>query len=99
MVTSSTLPLPLMSCMTIDNRIGAALSSGAVVVNEARLPAASRTPAALAAMATVKDPTVVSAAPAPSVMVSVAVVVTTAAEASVPPEGTAVRVHGVTPAV
>ena len=51
------------------------------------------------ARATVNEPTVVSAAPAPSVRSRVAVVVATVTEESVPPEGTSVRVQGVMPAV
>ena len=69
MATRSTLPLLLMSCITIDKRAGAALSAGAVAAKEAGLPAASATPVAFAPSATVNEPTVVSAAPAPSVMV------------------------------
>ena len=98
-VTWSILPLALTSFITIDSRPGLALSSGAVVANEAVLPAASLTPRALPAIATVIDPTVVSATPAPSVIVSVAVVVATATDASVPPDGVPASVHGAVPAL
>ena len=98
-VTWSTLPLALTSFITIDTRPGLALSSGAAVANEAVLPAASLTPRALPAIATVIDPTVVSAAPTPSVIVSVAVVVATATDASVPPDGVPDSVHGAVPAL
>ena len=55
-------------------------------------------PVALVASATVKEPTAVFAAPAPSVIVSVAVLVATATLASVPPLGTLASVHGAVPA-
>ena len=74
-------------------------SAGAVAAKEERLPAASRIPVAFVASATVKAPTAVSGAPAPSVIVSVAVAAETATEASVPPRGDVASVHGVVPAV
>ena len=98
--TRSTLPFAVTSCMTSmpATRTGLAPSAGPVAANEERLPAASRIPVALVARATVKEPTAVSGAPAPSVIVSVATADETETEASVPPEGTFASVHGVVPA-
>src|SRR3954469_12686816 len=62
---------PLVSLIVTGT--GLAPSAGAPAANDARLAAASRTPAALVARATVIDPTAVSAAPVPSVRVRVAV--------------------------
>ena len=78
---------------------GAALSSGAVGPNDDRLSAASRTPPAAAARATVNEPTVVSAAPAPSASVTVRVVVEIVTALTVAPEGAPARVTGAVPAV
>src|SRR5438105_8548743 len=72
---------------------GAAWSTGAIAPNDAWLPAGSATPPAAAARATVKPPTEVSAAPAPSLSETVAVEPPTDTEAIEPPEGTFARVH------
>jgi hypothetical protein len=80
-------------------RTGLALSVGAVAAKEERLPAASRIPLALLASATVKAPTAVSGAPAPSVIVSVALPAATATEANVPPLGVLASVQGAVAAV
>ena len=93
------MPFAFASFITIAVRTGAAPSAGAVAPKLDWLPAASRIPVALVASATVKLPTAVFAAPAPSVIVSVAVVVATATLASVPPLGTFASVHGAFPAV
>ena len=63
-------------------------------MNEDWLPAASRIPVALAARATVKVPTAVFAAPAPSAIVRVATAPAVATLDSVPPLGTFASVHG-----
>ena len=55
-------------------------------------------PAVFAASATLNVPTAVFAAPAPSVMVNVAVVPLTTTDDSDPAEGTLVNVHGTIPA-
>ena len=79
----------MTSCMTSmpATRTGLAPSAGPVAAKEERLPAASRIPVAFVASATVKEPTAVSGAPAPSVIVSVATAAETETEASVPPRG------------
>ena len=56
-------------------------------------------PVAALASATVKEPTAVSGAPAPSVIVSVATVPETEIELRLPPEGTFASVHGAVPAL
>ena len=56
-------------------------------------------PVALVVSAIVKAPTAVSGAPAPSLIVSVAVAVETLTEARLPPLGTLASVHGAVPAV
>ncbi len=71
-VTRSTLPFALVSSIVIDTSAGLAPSVGAAAANDDWLPAASRMPVALVASATVKLLTAVSAAPAPSAIVSVA---------------------------
>ena len=63
-----------------------------------RFAAASRIPVAFEASARVKLPTAVFAAPAPSVIVSVAVAPATDTLASVPPLGTFASVQGAVPA-
>ena len=75
-------------------RTGVAWSAGAVAAKDDWLPAASRMPLALAARATLKVPTAVLAAPAPSVIVRVAVAPAVETAASVPALGTFVSVHG-----
>src|SRR4051812_48064019 len=92
----STLPLPSRSLITMVRRTGLALSRGALVANQLRLPAESWMSPEVGANARVKALTLVSGAPAPSVMVSVAVVVATDTDARVPPDGMPVRVHGPT---
>src|SRR4026208_2595821 len=89
--------LPLVSAMV--TAAGLALSRGAVAANELRLPVASRAPVVLEDIATVIVPTVVSAAPAPSLSVRVSVADDRLTDDSVPLEGTLVRVHGFVPAV
>ena len=81
------------SCMTSvpATRIGLAPSEGEVAAKEERLPAASRIPVAFVANATVKAPTAVSGAPAPSVIVSVATAAETETEASVAAGGDVLR--------
>ena len=66
---------------------GPALSSGDWAVKELWFPAVSRIPIALDTSATVKAPTEVSAAPAPSVSESVAIVPLTATDEIDPPLG------------
>ncbi len=78
---------------------GRAPSVGAEAAKEARLPAASRMPVALVASATRKAPTSVSGAPAPSAIVSVAMVVATVVVVWLPPLGTFVSVQGAAPAL
>lgn len=95
----SAIPALLVLLVITSVGTGPALSAGAVAANEDRLPLASRIPVAVAARATVRLPTVVSAAPVPSVMVKVARVPATATDASVPPDGTPLSVHGALPAV
>src|SRR5690242_8902759 len=91
---ASNLPslVPFVSLTAVIT--GLALSAGAWAANELWLPAESRTPEALAASATRKEPTEVSAALAPSAIVSVAVAPLEDTEDSDPPLGTAVSVHG-----
>ena len=72
-----------------------AWSVGAVEAREDWLPAASWMPVALAARTTLKVPTAVLAAPAPSLIVRVAVVPAVETAASVPALGMLVSVHGV----
>src|SRR5256885_863896 len=88
----SLCPLPGASVMV--TMTGPALSAGAVAANEGGFPAASRMPLALVARATVKLPTAVSTAPAPSAMVSVATDPLVDTEPSVPPDGTLESAHG-----
>ena len=98
-MTWSTLPLPFASCITIAVRTGAAPSVGVVAAKVDWLLAASRMPLALVARAMVKVLTAVSAAPAPSLRVRVAVVPATATEARVPALGMLASVQGAVPAV
>ena len=79
-------------------RTGAIPSVGAVAAKKERLPAGSRMPFAFVASATVKLPTVVLIAPAPSATMSVAVDPPTATPDRVPPLGTLARVQGAVPA-
>src|SRR5207244_5988166 len=84
------LPLPSTSFIASvpATSTGFAPSAGEEAAKEERLPAASRMPAALVARATVKAPTAVSGAPAPSLMVRVATAPEAETEASEPPLGT-----------
>ena len=99
--TRSTLPFASMSRITSvpETSTGRAPSTGALAAKAERLPAASRMPVALVASATVKEPTAVSGAPAPSAIVSVAIVPEIETELRLPPEGTFASVHGAVPAL
>ena len=94
----STLPSALSSNISADCRIGLAPSLGAVLPNDAWLPAASRMPAGSAASATVNEPTAVSSGPAPSVMVVGRGRGGHCDRRQRPPLGTSVSVHGAVPA-
>ncbi len=98
--TRSTLPFASTSRMSSvpATSTGRAASAGVLAANEERLPAASRMPVAEVASATLKEPTAVSGAPAPSAIVRVAVVPDTDTEERVPPEGTLESVQGAVPA-
>ena len=74
------LSVPFVSAIVIGT--GRARSAGARAVKDPWLPAASRTPLPEAVSATVIPPTAVFAAPAPSEMASVTVLVATATEAA-----------------
>src|SRR5436853_3722262 len=104
MLTWSILPLLLLSTIVIEVRAGAAASVGAVSPKEtAWLPAASRAAVEPAVYASVKLPTLVSAAFGPSVMARVRMFwfapVPRVTPERVPPLGTFFRFHGVFPAV
>ena len=78
---------------------GLAPSAGVEAAKEERLPAESRMPLAFVASATVKAPTSVSGAPAPSVIVSVATGPATVTVVRLPPLGTFASVQGAVPAL
>src|ERR671936_750418 len=93
------VPVTAPAWGAIDTTTGPAPSDGEVAANDDWLPAASRMPLALAASATVNDPTAVLAAAPPSFSVRVAWLPDTLTDASVPPEGTFASVQGAFPAV
>ena len=100
-LTRSTLPLAFTSFITSvpATRTGLAASVGVVAVKEDWLPALSRMPVALLVSAIVKAATAVSGAPAPSLIVSVAVALETLTEVRLPLLGTLASDHGAVPAV
>ena len=93
-MTRSTLPLLLLSRIVIDTRAGLAPSAGAMDANDDGFPDASRMPVALCDSATVRLPTAVSGAPAPSLSVSVATAPEVDTLPSVPALGTFASVQG-----
>ena len=89
---------PALFAEAIEVGTGPAPSAGALGA-ELALPAASRIPFPFAASPIVNEPTAVSFAPLPSFKFRVAVDPETVTDASVPPDGTLLSVHGLMPAV